>query len=92
VLSAERYGDASGGTLIRGRARELAELDDELLVIQIALEGDAGVDRVPSGAVLCPHCGALAGALDQHCSTCGTRLSDGAVPAQFSVPAEPSDS
>ncbi len=73
VLDQSRFGDPTGGTLVRRRTALLADLDSEIAAIESALEDERTVEAVAQlGVVHCTSCSALIGPADRFCAHCGT--------------------
>lgn len=73
VLDQRRFGDASGGSLVRRRTDELSDLEAELTELEITLDEDRPAEVVATlGLLRCTVCQALLGPRDAFCAHCGT--------------------
>ncbi len=73
VLDQRRFGDPTGGALLRRRTDELGDLDNEIAAIERALDDHASAAAVAAlGAARCVGCNSLVGPTDRYCAHCGT--------------------
>ncbi|MBO9531944.1 MAG: hypothetical protein J7513_03105 [Solirubrobacteraceae bacterium] len=85
VLDQRRFGDPTGGSLMRRRTDELADIDSELAAIEQVLDDDGPAETVAQlGVVRCLTCTALLGPRDRFCVQCGAPRPEDAAPTSNS--------